>query len=157
MCLKNARLLGRNTVVVDMQNEGFSKVCSTWIRAVLEAMLNLVRSTYPLLELRGAQSLARLTSKAPFYCPTPRATLALCKQHLARQGAIPALLSELLHLVPSHATAALSLSSCGTVRFSSTTKVLAKRKLKDNRLSQVCESCSDGLYGSLRLSPGSQS
>lgn len=67
-----------------------------WLcRAVLEAMLILVRSTYPLLELRGAQGLARLTSKAPFFCPTPRATLASCKRHLARQGAMPALLSEL--------------------------------------------------------------
>ncbi|KAK9825957.1 hypothetical protein WJX74_001162 [Apatococcus lobatus] len=67
----------------------------TSIEAVLEAMLILVRSTYPLLELRGAQGLARLTSKAPFFCPTPRTSLASCKRHLASQGAIPALLNVL--------------------------------------------------------------
>ncbi|KAK9861581.1 hypothetical protein WJX84_001329 [Apatococcus fuscideae] len=67
----------------------------TNLEAVLDAMLILVRSTYPLLEFRGAQALARLTSKAPFFCPTPRSTLASSKRHLARQGAIPALLSVL--------------------------------------------------------------
>lgn len=61
-------------------------------RPFVHAMLTLVVSKQPLLELRGARGLGRIAFKAPFYCPNANKTLLDTKATIAQSGGIPALI-----------------------------------------------------------------
>lgn len=61
-------------------------------RPFVHAMLTLVVSKQPLLELRGARGLGRIAFKAPFYCPNANKTLLDTKREIAQPGGIPALI-----------------------------------------------------------------
>lgn len=61
-------------------------------RPLVQAMLTLTTSKQPLLELRGARGLGRVTFKAPFYCPNANHTLLGTKADIAQAGGIPALI-----------------------------------------------------------------
>ena len=63
----------------------------------MQAMLTLVSSKQPLLELRGARGLGRIAFKAPFYCPTPNKVVVQTKAEIAQAGGITALIG-----VPHH-------------------------------------------------------
>ncbi|KAL3152291.1 hypothetical protein ABBQ32_001362 [Trebouxia sp. C0010 RCD-2024] len=62
------------------------------LRPFVHAMLTLVVSKQPLLELRGARGLGRIAFKAPFYCPNANKTLLDTKATIAQSGGIPALI-----------------------------------------------------------------
>lgn len=57
-------------------------------------MLTLTRSKQPLLELRGARGLGRVTFKAPFFCPSPSKAVLQTKAIIAQIGAIPPLIGR---------------------------------------------------------------
>lgn len=61
-------------------------------RPFVHAMLTLVVSKHPLLELRGARGLGRIAFKAPFYCPNANKTLLDTKAEVAQSGGVPALI-----------------------------------------------------------------
>eukprot|EP00891_Asterochloris_glomerata_P005689 jgi/Astpho2/5689/fgenesh1_pg.00079_%23_100_t len=61
------------------------------LRSYEVAMLGLVQSKVPLLELRGVRGLGRLTYKAPFFCPEPHRTVHATKVSVAQADGVPAI------------------------------------------------------------------
>ncbi|KAK9816567.1 hypothetical protein WJX72_002063 [[Myrmecia] bisecta] len=65
------------------------------LRPFEEAMVGLVRSRIPLLELRGAQGIGRVTYKAPYFCPSVKQAQQACKASIGKLGGISALVGLL--------------------------------------------------------------
>lgn len=68
------------------------------IEHVLEALIQLLNTQIPLLELNGAVGIARCTFHVPSDCPHPKQYLNACKEAVTQQNGVKALCQLLQRL-----------------------------------------------------------